>query len=185
MSPLIFRYRSGQSRPPTTPSRRQSSSQKQTSTSTWGQQMECSAQLKLCCLRLEQANCSPLLLKNGCPLTCQSFSNILKTLFPAWFWQCPVQHPYLPYRGSYYCQTCKYTIQMLDRWKSNAYQAYINAPRKEFTCLLVYLTTCYQKNTELTWLVNECINCITSVVPVCSCNSLCAIWWCTGWLPLL
>ena len=33
---------------------------------------------------------------------------------------------------------------MLGRWKSNAYQAYINTPQQELARLLVYLTIYYQ-----------------------------------------
>jgi len=99
------------------------------------------------------ANSPLFIFKDGHPLTRQRFCNILS-----------ISLSQLGYDSALY-NTCSFrigaatttsqanipdsSIQMLGRWKSNAYQAYIKTPPQELAWFSVYLTTGYQQNKQL------------------------------------
>jgi len=89
------------------------------------------ALLRYLAIKPKQSNRPLFIFKDGCPLTRQHFSNILNTSLST-----------LGYNSALY--NIHSSIQMLGRWKSNAYQIYFKTPPQELAHFSVYLTTRYQ-----------------------------------------
>ena len=103
-------------------------------------------------IRPERANSPLFIFKDGRPLTRQRFSNILNTSLSRLGYDSTLYNTHSFRIGA--ATTARQanipdpSIQMLGRWKSNAYLAYIRTPPQELARFSSYLITGYQKTTE-------------------------------------
>jgi len=104
-------------------------------------------------IRPEHSNSPIFIFKDGRPLTRQRFSHLLNTLLSRLGYDSTLYNTHSFRIGA--ATTARQanipdsSIQMLGRWKSNAYQSYIKTPPQELACFSKYLTTQYQQATEV------------------------------------
>ena len=114
-----------------------------------------SGTLKLYCLTYQSDQSSLIahsLFSRWSPFTRQRFSNILNTSLAKLGYNSALHNTHSFRIGA--ATTARQanipdlSIQMLGRWKTNAYQTYIKTPPQELARFSAYLTTRYQQATE-------------------------------------